>query len=417
MKLPKWTVASALLAALLAPPTAAQDAEPSPEEILGSTAAFDLGSSDDKTVWVDEGSPLFELPDAASPRLEVIDVLSEFEVLERDGDWYKVRHGTRIGWVLPDLPWKDRVIEITEDVGPLAVTIPAVDVESLGRLSLARQLLGSGTSSRRLGPYELLTDVADPEVLTELSDIAVNLDAAYQERYGLETGEPGGQIVALFASEQGYREFERGTTDSPDAGRQGHAIGDLASLYLEKGQEAGNRALMIHELTHLLNRRALGLRLPPWIEEGLANDLSFSEVGRHGRLRLGSLVGGNDIFGTRYDRQIVFSGGLASLSQTLRARYRRQGTPLKALVGMGQEEFMAAGGRELHYAESAFLIRFFLDGPRDEWAEKFRDYLDSVAVGLTPSPDELSASLGATWPEIEGLFVAWLRVQSAHLLR
>ncbi len=84
---------------------------------------------------------------------------------------------------------------------------------------------------------------------------------------------------------------------------------------------------------------------------------------------------------------------------------------------MDRDEFMQPAVRQLHYAEAAFFIRFLLDGPREKWAAALRAYLDTLASGAEPSPEELIGSLDATWAEVEGRFNAWLRVQSAHLLR
>lgn len=395
---------------------AAQEKAVQEEEILGGTAAFDLEAGGTETVWIDAGIPLFERPDASAPRLEVIDFRSELEVLERQGEWCKVRYAARLGWVHPELPFKDRVIEVELDLDSLATSIPAMKVAALGHLEFARRLLGATALERSLGPYDLLTDVRDEEMLDDLHAVAEHLDSYYRERYNLELGDTGQQTVALFSAEDTYREFERQTTEHQRQDRQGHAIGNVAGLFVGDKRSVEFRPLLAHELTHLINRRAFGSRPPAWIEEGIANDVAYCKVDRNGRPRTETLAGESTVFGSRMDRQVAFSGGLSSLTQLLKWRARRRGTPLDRLIDLSHDDFMAPDDRQQYYIESAFLIRLLLDGPKDEWRAGFRSYLAEVADGELAGSERLIELLGTTWTQVELTFDSWLKIQSVKLL-
>jgi len=403
----------------LCEPVGSQEAQESgqqEEEIRGGSAAFDLEQREHETVWIDQGMPLFELPDASSARLAIIDFRSELEVLERQGEWCKVRYASRLGWVHPQLPWKDRVIEVRQELDSLVVVIPEMKTAALGHLELAKSLLGPNLQRRSLGPYQLLTNVRDEAALEAIGKIANQLEDYYRQRYHLELTDTGAQTVALFADEDTYREFERQTTDQQRPDRQGHAIGNLASLFVGDKRTPEFQPLFVHELIHLINRRAFGPRPPSWIEEGIANDVAYSKVDRSGRPRPETLAGSNTVFGPRFERQITFSGGLSSLSQLLKSRNRRQGTPLDRLVDMPHDEFMAPDDRQRYYIESAFLIRLLLDGPKIEWRDGLRRYLAEVSAGSQPDADRLIALLDSTWPQVERTFDSWLKIQSVKLL-
>ena len=287
---------------------------------------------------------------------------------------------------------------------------------ALGHLELAKRLLGPTALERDLGPYALLTNVRDEEALAAIDRVAPHLETYYSERYGLELSDTGTQTVALFAEEEDYREFERQTTERQRLDRQGHAIGNVASLFLGDKRSVEFRPLLVHELTHLINRRAFGARPPAWIEEGIANDVAYSKVDRDGRPRADTLEGDSTVFGSRFERQVAFSGGLSSLTQLLRTRSRRQGTPLDRLVEMSHDEFMSPDDRQQYYIESAFLIRLLLDGPKAEWPDGFRRYLAEVAAGDSPDAERLIELLDTSWSQIERTLDSWLRVQSAKLL-
>jgi hypothetical protein len=222
--------------------------------------------------------------------------------------------------------------------------------------------------------------------------------------------------VAVFASEEAYRPFEAAVTNLGTLGTKGHAGGNLAALFVENDRldEAARR--LVHELTHLLNQSVLGPAVPPWVEEGVAGDLAYSRIDREGRLRLGSVNGDRVVLGNRSTGvSIQYTGGVAALAELLRARSRHERTPLDELVGFDQRRFLGRD-RGRHYIESAFLVRFLLEGEKGRYADGFRAYLRSLAAADGPQGDPISY-LGTDWVRLERAFDAWLRVQSAELLR
>ena len=64
---------------------------------------------------------------------------------------------------------------------------------------------------------------------------------------------------------------------------------------------------------------------------------------------------------------------------------------------------------QLHYAASAWLVRFLLD-ERSGLADEFHGFLDQVARGARGEPADLEAALGRSCSEIESgwrAYVAW----------
>jgi hypothetical protein len=221
--------------------------------------------------------------------------------------------------------------------------------------------------------------------------------------------------VALFATEADYRDFEVRVTDGNDLTARGHAGGSLAALFVEDQHMDDVLELVVHELTHLLNRRAFGSAIAPWLEEGLANDLSYSGIDRTGRLKTGTLSGRRIQVGARATRTVVYEGPFASLTQILRDRSHRQSTPIGRLIGMGREEFLRPQDRDSHYIESTFLVRFLLEGSKQRYAPGFRSFLAEVAGGETPWPERLIELLGTDLRQLELGLDTYLRVQAAYL--
>ena len=397
-----------------------QEAETDPTTLVhGGSAAFSLIDEERERIWLPAGSPLFESPDAASSRLGIIDALCEIEVLEQLGDWYRVHHDGRLGWVQPDLPRHQMSLDVFPDPEPLLVETPGFEIDdSPRRVDLAQQALGLSAPNGQLGPWELLTDVGDPRLIGILDRIAAGLPTSYRDRYGVDPTPPADQAVAVFATEEAYRPFESAVTHLSSLGARGHTGGKLAALFVEDNRLEEASTLLVHELTHLMNRSVLGPAPPPWIEEGIANDMAYSRIDKAGRLRLGSVNGERVVYGDRRTGvSIQYSGAVAALAELLRTRARRQGTPLKVLVQLDQGRFLDAD-RTRHYIESAFLVRFLLQAEKGRYAAAFKGYLETLpAAGAASQGDQLAELLGTDWPRLERAFDAWLQIQSAQLLR
>lgn len=385
------------------------------EEILGSAAAFSLDEAAADRAWLEAGTLLYARPDPDSERLSRIDARIELEVLATEGDWLKVRYTDRLGWVNPELPPRGPDVDIP--LLPLAVGPPVIEDRSLERRQIAAAALGLAGPNGSLGPYRLMTDLHEPGVLAHLGRVASGLAVSYRERFGLEPTAPDGQLVVLFQSEETYRRYESTATDLAPYGALGHAGADLAVLFSGEHDLDTVTSLLVHELVHLMNRSTLGATPPPWLEEGIANDLAYCRIDRAGRLLLGTLNGDTTWFGDRRGGSLHYTGALASLSLVVGSRARREETPLSELVALGQEEFLAGERRTLRYGESTFLVRFLLEAEGKRYVAGFRRYVERARDGDPPGARELARLLGEDWKRIERRLSRWLEREAVALLR
>jgi hypothetical protein len=391
----------------------APPAETEPE-ILGAAAAFGIQDTESETLRIPANTPLYRTPSPDASQITLIDSLTELAVLEHQGGWSKVLYSDRLGWVNPELSRADMTLVSAPSSIEALMTAPSM-LEIERRIRIAGAVLGVDGPAGRLGPYALMTDITNPRLLDRIREIASSLDSVYQERYGLPVGDTGLQTVALFATEAAYRDFEAKVTDGNDLSARGHAGGNLAALFVEDQRLDDVLELVIHELTHLLNRRAFGEAIAPWLEEGLANDLCYSDIDRTGRLKAGTLSGRRIQVGARASRTVVYEGPFASLTKILSDRFHRQTTPIQRLIEMGREEFLRAQDRESHYIESTFLVRFLLDSSKQRYAPAFQSYLAEVAAGGMPDATRLIELLGTDLRQLELGLDAYLRVQAAYL--
>lgn len=414
-----------LLVLALAAPAAAADPpaeEPAPA-VVGAPAAF--GLSVEERLPVPAGTRLHELPDARSPALAVLDAASELVVVERHGPWVRVRYGALLGWVegrrgpggpAPELDPPSpasprRLSEAEEEVrrGVLAW----VD-EHLGAAAAA------GPEADSLGPWTLRTDVTDRRLLAFLDRLAAELPRAYRERYGLDPGSAEGEVVVLFARETDYRALSRRHASLVGIGEEGHAGRGVAVLFVGDRARDDVAALLVHELTHLLNGRTLGLRTPPWLEEGLADDLAFSRIDPEGRLAPGTLAGGSRETGRvalpdgRTEIRLRWEGGRGALRTLIQHQERGELPSPESVAHLSWQGLVDPARRAVTYAASTFFVRYLLAG---EDAGAFRRYLRFLAAGGGDDPAELVAILGRDWSDLDRGFRRWLRAGAASLSR
>ena len=391
------------------------------EEILGAPAAFAGEGLAEERLAVDAGTPLRELPDPRSPALATVDAASELPVVELREGWARVRYGALRGWVAVG----------AGDAAPSAQTprtaaAPAprtADPAILGH-AVARLGPGGGAEPGRLGPFVLRTDLSDPGLLAFLDRVAADAVGVYRDRYGLEPGlgptsaATAAETVVLFAREADYRAFAEQDVALAGLEEGGFAGFGLAALYLGARDREELAALLVHELSHLLNARALGPRTPPWLEEGLANGLAYAAIDPSGSLDPGAL-GGRSRVQRRlagasgrdgWEVTVTTVGGLAALGRVIEALDRRALPPLADLTAMTWRELVDPVIRDLAYAESAFFVRYLLASPR--LAAGFRHYLRSIAAGGEGGAEELLEALGEDWDLLDPGFRRWLRSQS-----
>lgn len=277
-------------------------------------------------------------------------------------------------------------------------TLPLPGREAdVDRLARARQGLTGAELEGSLGAYELYTDVDDAEVLSFLNRVARGVEASYVERYQLTPVGRAAETIVLYRREADYRAVQDTWGEIRGLGSHGHTGYGLVLVYVGSRPTAEVGITLVHELAHLLNRRAIGPALPPWLDEGIADDLSQCRTDDSGRLILGTLAEVRTDFGETYElRQ-----GLAALSRVAMSLAAGDRV-LPRVVNLDRQEFLRSSDSGLHYAESAFLVRCFLaDECGSKSAAAFRFFLRAISNGEAADSAALQASIGGSWSEIE----------------
>ncbi len=355
------------------------------------------------SVWVGEGTLLREQPRPGAAEIARTGGIANLRVYERRGDWFQVRHGGRLGWVYLEGYEESAEPPLGSDPRP-PTPLPAQPPDP-ERLALARELLGDRAAVGRIGAYETLSGPTDPALLPFLDRLVGPLEAVYRERYGVvPVGEPRGAIVlfdrrADFAAYQEREESLHGLRVSGVAG------GGVVAIDAEGRLREEIAATVVHELTHLLNRRALGPALPVWLEEGLADDLAHAEVDPDGALRLERLGGVT----LRRPDGWEWRGALASAIALRRALDAGRLLPLADLLTLEWPDFVAPDSDQLNYAQASFWVRYLLADPAQ--ASAFRGFLAGVAAGGPVEPEELRHRLGEEWATLDGGFARWIRIR------
>lgn len=332
--------------------------EPGPERVLAPAGAY-----------------LRSAPAADAGVVTRLDVAAELPVLERRPGWLRVRAGSLLGW-LPEDP-----------VAALSAPRPgaAAAHRHTERKERARELLGESAWEGELGPWELLTDLPPGGLSAELAAVARRVVPAYRDRYGIEPRVEERDTVVLFARGEGYRRFRAGEVGAEDL--PAHAGGGLAAVAVEGLVWDEAARLLVHELAHLLAEDTLGGDLPPWLEEGLAEDLAWTVVVAP-PVRPGRPVTG-------------LAGALARVSG-LRLLSAAD------LTALSREDFHRPAGRGLHYAHSGLLVRFLLEGGPPRRSSGFRTFLGALAAGAPAGPELLFRYLEEPPVELDRAFRAWL---------
>jgi len=278
------------------------------------------------------------------------------------------------------------------------------------RLAQAVGVIGAALHRDRLGPYAYLGDIAPPP---RWSALATALEAAFTERTGLRpVGTPAETVVAL-ADPERYRQLERLEPRLAGLDAGGHAVSGMAVVRAEAGSPAIAEATLVHELVHLLDRRALGPALPAWLDEGLCEDLAWTPFdAAAGSFRWGGLGGSVRRTGLR----VELDGALAGLDRLVVELGAGRLAAARDLVDRDWEGFVAGGDAPLRYAHALMLIRFLFDGGDGARAAAFRTFLAGVAAGGPADRAALEAALGRPLDELEPAFRAFLAAQKAAVV-
>ncbi len=357
--------------------------------------------------WVAAGEPVRSAAAADAPALGTLEHYLWLPVLERRGGWARVASPLGDGWVRP-MP------EASAGEGPPLGDAPAPPHPLPGaapdpdRLAAARGLLGVDGPAGRLGPYPLYTDAAAP-ALGSLDRTVGQVEAVYRRRYGRTPVGAPREAIVLFSAQAAYRAFQ--DLDEKLAGLPagGHAGSGLVATWLGGRPRAEVAATLVHEIAHLLNRRALGPALPPWLEEGIADDLADGAVGPEGDLdpsRLGGAV-------ARSEGRIDFYGPRAALHRLRDAERAGTAVPLERLTELDWEAFVRSPRRGLHYAEAAFLLRWLLAADDPALGAGLHAFLDDVAGGGPATGEALRRRLGRSWEALDAGLAAWVEAAAA----
>lgn len=271
-------------------------------------------------------------------------------------------------------------------------------------LASALAELGKPAKSLHFGPYAAVTDVADSALLTFLGQLAEDVERLYTTRYGLRPVGEAREEIVLFRDEGAYRRLARRDSRIAELASAGHTVNGMVLLYAgdRPAREVG--ATLVHELVHLLNRRSLGPALPPWLDEGMAEDLAQSRIGPGGKLEPGTVGGQARDLGDH----VELHGGLAAALVLQDAVAAGTAPRVEDLLASPWEEFVAAG-RDQRYDAACFFVRYLVDGEGGALAPGFRAYLAALADGGPADAESLRARIDRPWPLLDMGWHVWLQ--------
>lgn len=334
----------------------------------------------------------------AGPRAH-LEAMAYLPVLDREGDWVEVMLDGERGWI--DSSWEPPYNRRKARRGILRHRAEPVRGSDGVKLRKARKILGVRRSDVQVGEYSLVTDVDDEELLAFLDSAATAAEEAYFVRYGrLPSGDPLRSTV-LFAREADYRRFSEETSSLPADGFVGHAGTGILAFYAEGRSRVDLARTLVHEITHLLNDRAVARSLHPWLEEGMATDLGSVWVESSPDVKSDPKVG---------DEHGLVIQGLESRIFFLEKLIQAGQLPsLATLLSLDREAFYRPEVKTYAYAHSAAFIRYLFEGEDGRLADAFRTFLKRVATGLRA---DLLKLLDRDVEELDLGFRAWLREEA-----
>ncbi len=190
---------------------------------------------------------------------------------------------------------------------------------------------------------------------------------------------------------------------------RGHAGGGIAAALAGLTAEE-TRQTVVHELAHLLSQEVFAREAPPWIAEGLSEDLAWCRADAEGRLLSGTLdsVTSERKTGDRVVR--VSSGSRATVKEFLERVRAGRGLPLSGVLERATRLFAHARTRRDAYTQAGLLVRFLLGGDPAR-TERFRVFLRAAALGAPAGLDALAAALGTDTKSLEKEFWSFVRRQ------
>ena len=343
------------------------------------------------------GSILRAAPNSSAQAVRVLANDAILKVLAENDGWFRVAHPEADADADAEALWiaeGDRARRLVLST-PWLPKRPAVTVDPETHAA-ARQLM-TDPREHRCGPYPLLTDVRRESVLEACDRLARGLDRAYELQFGVRplvtAANSDAETIFLFAKGDAFRRFVSQHGDSR-LGYAGHAVASRGYLVLWLGDRDDDTLLttLVHELSHLINWRALGGPLPRWLSEGLAESLGDRIEGN--RLRpLGDTPSGP-------------SGVLGKRRRLLDGYQPGQPAPsIERLAGLSAGNFDSQT-ESRDYEHSALMVRFLLVDP--QLSSRFHSFLEELSNGRRYRPERLREHLGVDWQDIDRRFHDWL---------
>lgn len=354
-------------------------------------------------MWFLPGQELLSSTGDESRTLDRLDTMAYLPVFDRDGVWAEVLHQDQRGWI--DTSWEPPYARRGARRGILRQRAEKVRGNDPERLRRAWEILDT-REEYALGPYKLYTDVQDADLLAFLDGAASRAETAYFARYGrLPSGDPE-RAAVLFADRAAYQSY---TTDSSETLTRsaGHAGGGVLVLFAGNNPRIELARTLVHEITHLLNNRALARNLPLWLEEGMAGDLGSVWVENSREVARSDLLGDS--------RNLIVQGAAMRLL-LIQELLRTDRLPaLELLWQYNYEIFHKKGFEPYAYAHSVAFVRYLVSGDEGRHAEAFRAFLKKIADGRGADPRLLMKLLGVTREELEKDFRAWIERQELRV--
>ena len=381
--------------------TAQPPIEEEPEEILGAPADWAItGTAATRpTIDLQPDTPIHEDPSDSTPIVAIF-VGGTLPVWTTRLGWAQVIWDDLIGWVelVPggDTPTRP---------GPRPLPpVPPRSYPDSEILATARSFLPADTRAVAIGTFDLYRDSPDRRQDELFATLSAQLEKIYAERYGLAKSRPPTGAVFAFSSDEPFHALVRILATSQATDFSGLTSGGVALVRTGNRPRKQIARTFLHETAHLWNRHLLGEGLPVWLEEGLAEDLTLSDMTASGRLRP-DLV-------SKEVRRIAgitlippTTVMLAALSK--RARLRSL-TSTAVLLEMDQQSFLHDDDRLIRYVQSGLFIRFLLENA--QYRDVFHAFLGHVAETGAASGADLLERLQAQQPktELDESFRNWI---------
>jgi hypothetical protein len=360
-----------------------------PGETPGEPEVVVITGEAREQVWVAEGTVLRAAPREDAEALGTIPAMVNVALIERRGRWAWVDYRGALGWVMPlVVSGEPGLGSRPSPVLPVPARPPDEQLLSRGLRSFSR-----APTEHALGDYRLFASGPNPELLARCRDLESRLEDTYRRTFGLSPLGVSAGVILLYPTRTSYETFWQMTGGDPIAAVGRADRGVVATFVGERSAEEVC-ATIVHELTHLLNKRAIGPALPPWLEEGTATVVAADLAGR------------------------ALDSGVARL-----AEHRGTLPELTEFLALDREAFQERPLRRLHYELSGLWVRFLLVDP--VLGDRLRSFLKYVSEGGPYAPaleleflrseretptlaDDLVAFLGSGADELNQRFRIWL---------